>query len=166
MNRGYQNEYDFVELFNNKFLSELDDNSKNFLSDLFGKVIDDSEPIRCWKNKMVQKTDIFIKYKNYIKNVSLKCGSSNSIHHEQIQEFERYLGNLGIPYKVIDKYTGYHYGYRKDENGMTDFSVSLSSSAENVSVAIAPLILLSLKTNALAYSPGISLNLRSQKPSA
>ncbi len=127
MNRGYQNEYDFVELFNNKFLSELDDNSKNFLSDLFGKVIDDSEPIRCWKNKMVQKTDIFIKYKNYIKNVSLKCGSSNSIHHEQIQEFERYLGNLGIPYKVIDKYTGYHYGYRKDENGMTDFSVSLSS---------------------------------------
>ena len=30
MNYGYQNEFDFVELFNNKFLHELDDNSQNF----------------------------------------------------------------------------------------------------------------------------------------
>jgi len=44
-------------LFNNKFLHELDDNSISFLSDLFGDVIDDTETIKCWKNKMVQKTD-------------------------------------------------------------------------------------------------------------
>lgn len=31
MNYGYQNEYDFVELFNNKYLYVLDDNSRNFL---------------------------------------------------------------------------------------------------------------------------------------
>ena len=104
MNYGYQNEHDFVELFNNKYFSQLDENSKNFLTDLFPLTIDDSEKIRCWKNKMVQKTDIFIKFKNYVKNVSLKCGNSNSVHHEQIQEFKRYLGNIGIPYKVIDKY--------------------------------------------------------------
>ena len=30
MNYGYQNEYDFVELFNNKYFSKLDENSKNF----------------------------------------------------------------------------------------------------------------------------------------
>ena len=47
MHYGYQNEYDFVELFNNKYFSQLDENSKNFLTDLFSLTIDDSEKIRC-----------------------------------------------------------------------------------------------------------------------
>ena len=127
MNYGYQNELDFVELFNNKFLNDLDINSKNFLKDLFGELIDNDEPIKCWKNRHVQKADIFIKYKNHIKNISLKCGNSNSMHHEQVQEFKRYLGNIGIPYKVIDIYMDYHYGYKKDENGNYDYSKSLSA---------------------------------------
>lgn len=126
MNYGIKNEYDFVELFNNKYLKELDSNSQLFLKDLFGETIDNTEQIKCWKNKMVQKADIFIKYKNYIKNISLKCGNSNSMHHEQIQEFERYLKKLGIPYKIINKYTNYHYGYMKDEEGNIDFSKRLS----------------------------------------
>lgn len=127
MNYGYQNEYDFVELFNNKYLKELDNISQLFLKELFGTIIDNDEKIKCWKNKMVQKVDIFIKYKNYIKGISLKCGKNNSIHHEQIQEFKRYLEKIGISYKTIDKYVGYHYGYMKDENGNTDFSKLLSS---------------------------------------
>ena len=127
MNYGYQNEYDFVELFNNKHLCDLDDNSKNFLIDLFGENIDSSETIKSWKNKNQQKADIFIKYKNYIKNISLKCGNSNSMHHEPIQEFIRYLGNIGIPYKIIDKYVDYHYGYARDSDGNLDFSKRLSA---------------------------------------
>lgn len=126
-NYGYQNEYDFVELFHNKHLHELDDNSKKFICELFGDVINDNEPIKCWKNRMVQKADIFIRYGNHIKNISLKCGKSNSMHHEQVQEFKRYLGNLGIPYKVIDKYMDYHYGYAKDSNGKYDYSKVLSA---------------------------------------
>lgn len=127
MNYGYQNEFDFVELFNNKYLYELDDNSQLFLKELFNDLIDNTEIIKSWKNKMVQKTDIFIKFKNYIKNISIKCGRDNSIHHEQIQEFKRYLGNIGIPYNIIDKYMSYHYGYMKDKNGQTDYSRILSS---------------------------------------
>ena len=127
MNYGYKNEFDFVELFNNKYLYELDSNSQNFLKDLFGNTIDNTEQIKSWKNKMVQKTDIFIKYKNYIKNVSLKCGRNNSIHNEQVQEFKRYLEKLGIPYNIIEKYMSYHYGYKKDENNKIDFSKILSS---------------------------------------
>ena len=129
MNYGYQNEYDFVLLFNNKFLHELDYNSQLFVKDLFGDLIDDNEIIKCWKNKMVQKADIFIKYKNYVKGVSLKCGRSNSIHHEQIQEFKRFLWNIGIPYKVIDYYVSYHYGYMMNGDGEIDYSISLSSDA-------------------------------------
>ena len=127
MNYGYQNEIDFVELFNNKYLYELDKKSQNFLKELFEDTIDEDERIKSWKNKHVQKTDIFIKYKNHIKNVSLKCGNSNSMHHEQIQEFKRYLEKIGIPYKIIDKYISYHYGYMKDKEGKTDFSKQLSA---------------------------------------
>ncbi len=126
-NYGYQNEYDFVKLFNGKYLQELDKNSQNFLKDLFGDIINNNEQIKAWKNQMVQKTDIFIKYINHIKNVSLKCGHSNSIHHEQIQEFKRYLGNLGIPYKVIDYYVNYHYGYMRNNDGTINYSKKLSS---------------------------------------
>ena len=127
MNYGYKNEYDFVELFNDKYFYELDDNSKRFLQELFKDVIDCDEKIKAWKNKMVQKTDIFIKYKNHIRNISLKCGNSNSIHHESIQDFKRYLEKIGIPYNVIDKYVSYHYGYMRDDNGKIDFSKLLSS---------------------------------------
>lgn len=127
MNYGYQNELDFVELFNNKYLYELDVNSQKFLKELFEVDINNDEVIKSWKNKMLQKTDIFIKYGNKIKNISLKCGNSNSMHHEQIQEFERYLHKIGIPYNIINIYLGYHYGYKKSNDGIIDYSKRLSS---------------------------------------
>ena len=127
MNYGYQNELDFVNLFNNKFLYKLDDNSQLFLKELFGDLIDESGIIKSWKNKIVQKADIFIKYKKYVKSISLKCGNSNSVHCENIQDFKRYLQNLNIPYNVIDKYVSYNYGYKKNEDGSTDFNCQLNS---------------------------------------
>lgn len=126
-NYGYQNEYDFVNLFNDKFLYELDENSQLFLMEIFDHNIDNDEKIISWKNHYNQKADIFIKYKKYIKCVSLKCGINNTVHQESLQEFKRYLEHLGIPYKVIDYYTSYHYGYAKDENGRRILTKRLSS---------------------------------------
>ena len=127
MNYGYQNELDFVNYFNNKFFYELDCNSQAFLKDLFNDVINNELKIICWKNKLNQKTDIFIKYRNVIKNISLKCGNSNSVHSESVNDFVDYLKKLDIPYKAIHKYLDYHYGYAKDINGKLDFSKSLSA---------------------------------------
>ena len=76
---------------------------------------------------MMQKSDIFIKYKNHIKGISLKCGNSNSIHQESIENFKNYLEKLRIPYKTIENYVSYHYGYMRNENGDIDFSKSLSA---------------------------------------
>ena len=126
-NYGYQNELDFVNLFNAKYLRELDENSQTFLKELFGDIMDYTEKIICWKNRMNQKADIFIKYKNYIKSVSLKCGQSNSIHAEGLQYFKLYLEKLGIPYKIIDKYIDYHYGYMRGADGKKDFDIPLNS---------------------------------------
>jgi hypothetical protein len=127
MNYGYQNELDFVYLFNNKYFMDLDENSQYFLGELFEGNIKGNPFVRCWKNHAVQKADIFIRIDNYVKGISLKCGNSNSMHHEQIQEFERYLGNVGIPYKVIDYYLKYHYGYGRKDNGDTDYSIKYSA---------------------------------------
>lgn len=127
MNYGYQNELDFVKYFNNKYIENLDENSKKFIADLFDNMISNDEPLKSWKNKMNQKADFFIKYKNYVKCISLKCGNGNSIHHEQIQDFRRYLESLRIPYKVIEYYVSYHYGYLTAENGKKDFTKVLSA---------------------------------------
>lgn len=126
-NTGYQNELDFVELFNNKYLNELDNNSQKFLKELFNEEIDSDEKIISWKNKSTQKTDLYIRYKKYVKAISLKCGINNSMHCESIQDFKAYLEKIGIPYEIIDKYVCYHYGYLKDENNKTDYSKKLSS---------------------------------------
>ncbi len=126
-NYGIQNEYDYIELFNNKLLKNLDTNSQRFIHDLFGNNVDGDEIIKCWKNRMMQKADIFIKCQNQIKGISLKCGNNNSVHSESIEEFKYYLEKLKIPYPIIDKYVSYHYGYARDKDNNIDFSKSLSS---------------------------------------
>lgn len=127
VNYGIKNEYDFVDLFNNKYFRELDYRSKIFFKELFGDLINPDALIKAWKNKMPQKADIFIKIDNHIKGVSLKCGNSNSMHQESVQDFKRYLEKLRIPYTVIDYYMSYHYGYMKDKNNNIDFSKLLSA---------------------------------------
>ena len=127
INNGVQNEYDFIELFNGKYLNELDNRSQVFLKEIFNGIIDNDEMIVAWKNRVMQKADFFIKYKTVIRGISLKCGHSNSMHHESIEDFKLFLEKYGIPYKVIDYYTSYHYGYGRDNNGKTDFSKLLSS---------------------------------------
>ena len=126
-NYGYQNEIDFVEHFDGKYFYELDDHSQCFLKDLFGNTIDNENIIHAWKNKSNQKADMFIKYNNCIRSISLKCGKSNSVHCESIQDFRKYLFMLGIPYDVVTKYIDYHYGYIKDIFGKIDFSKQLTA---------------------------------------
>lgn len=128
VNEGILNEYDFVELFNNKKFLDLDSNSQKFLKDLYGDYLDDKDyTIKSWKNKMNQKADLFIKYKNNIKRVSIKKGNDNSLHHEVIEDFRGYLEKIGMPFKIIDYYSSYHYGYARYANGKTNFDICLTS---------------------------------------
>ena len=127
INDGVQNEYEFVDFFNGKLLGNFDNNTKDFLMELFNGIITDDEPIVAWKNRVAQKADIFIKYKGIIKGISLKCGHNNSMHCESIENFKLFLEKYSILYKTIDYYMSYHYGYDRDEMGKIDFSKTLSS---------------------------------------
>ena len=126
-NNGFKNERDFVNFFNKKYLYEFDSNTQEFLTNIFDGTIDNSEPIICYKNKELQKADIFIQFKKYTKGISIKSGHYNSVSQEPVKEFERFLINLNIPYKAIDYYLSFHYGYRRNSDGTRDYSKKLSS---------------------------------------
>ena len=51
MNYGLKNEYDFVELLNNKYFFEFDEKMRCFLTELFEGYVDDDERFICWKNR-------------------------------------------------------------------------------------------------------------------
>ena len=45
MNKGIQNEHEFVQLFNGRYLYELKEKEVIFLRELFGEIIDENEEI-------------------------------------------------------------------------------------------------------------------------
>ena len=102
-NNGYKNESDFVDFFNGMYYSEFDENTRSFLKELFENNIDNDELIQCWRNRMNQKAD------------------------ESVQDFKMYLEKLNIPYKSIDYYMSYHYGYKRSDDNKKDFSKQLNA---------------------------------------
>lgn len=106
---GYDNEFQFVKLLNNKKVKELNPMSLELIESLFGEVNENSI-ITAWKNHYPQKKDILIKIDNRIRGVSIKKGSRNSVHLELVTSFIQFLKTLKIDKKIIDKYLLYHFG--------------------------------------------------------
>ena len=68
---GFDNEYGFVMLLNNKRINELDLNTQEMIYSIFNNV-NEKEIIKAWRNHMKQKTDVMIKIRNIIKGISIK----------------------------------------------------------------------------------------------
>ena len=81
---------------------------RKLLYDLYG-TINDNSLITCWKNKLPQKSDIFIKINGRIKGISLKKGIKNSINVERITDFIHFLIENNVDRKNIISYLKYHY---------------------------------------------------------
>ena len=106
---GYNNEYNFVKLLNNKKVKELDPYSREMMYKLFYDV-DSEDIIKCWKNHLLQKGDIFVKVRNRVATISIKMGAKNSLHVEHVHFFVEFLKENKIPLKIIRNYLEYHYG--------------------------------------------------------
>ena len=115
LSKGFQNEFDFVLLFNRKKVKELDPVSYELIRTLFGNISNDLE-IKSWRNHYKQKTDIFLKIGNVMKGISIKMGSRNSVHVEHISDFIRFLEYHNIPESIINKYLLYHYADGTNDN--------------------------------------------------
>ncbi len=105
---GYDNEYAFVKLFNQKHIKDLDPKSRELIDTIFNYESDLSI-ITCWKNHYQQKADILIKIENHIKGISIKKGIKNSVHAEGISYFVDFLKDSNIPLNVIKEYLKFHY---------------------------------------------------------
>lgn len=105
---GFDNEYGFVMLLNNKRINELDLNTQEMIYSIFNNV-NEKEIIKAWRNHMKQKTDVMIKIRNIIKGISIKKGSRNSVHVEPLSTFIKFLRENKVPEAIIKKYVQYHY---------------------------------------------------------
>lgn len=92
MNDGLQNEINIVEAYNGKHIEELTKNQKEIV-EVIGN-FDDDVLIKAEKIKGTFKPDIEFEIENSTSMISVKKGTSNSIHQENVSTF------FGLLYRI------------------------------------------------------------------
>ena len=134
---GFQNEMQFIKKINNKKLKEIEYNLRLFIEDLYPKV-DENDTIKCFKNRELQKGDIFISINDVVKSVSIKKGVKNSVHAEPISEFVHFLIENKMPRDMVINFLKYHYAdgttNGKGKNRMTveEYKVKNQNSIDEI----------------------------------
>lgn len=105
---GFDNEYAFVKLFNQKSIKDLDPISRELIDSIFDYKTD-SSIITCWRNHLKQKADIMIKIENHVKGISIKKGIKNSVHAEGVYHFVNFLKKNNISSDIIEEYLKFHF---------------------------------------------------------
>lgn len=106
---GFRNEDEIIECLNDKKVSELNSNLKEFINFLFPNV-NEGLRIRASSGKRGQKPDMIIDIDNEIKKVSIKKGSGNSVHQENVDVFIKFLSSINIPNDIINELLRFHWG--------------------------------------------------------
>ena len=106
---GIENEWEFVRYLNHRQFKKCHPLFQELLEDLYPDIQEDDKIIS-WKNKELQKTDIFVKVNGIVKRISLKKGIKNSVHIEPISEFIHFLIENHVPRKHVIAYLKFHYG--------------------------------------------------------
>ena len=105
------NEIAFVMAFNNKKIDELNPLLMDLVLYLFKREnISYDSVIKSWKNHFKQKTDVFIKIDGICKRISIKMGSRNSVHVENIESFVNFLEEENVSKHAISGFLKFHYG--------------------------------------------------------
>ena len=105
---GYSNEYRFVKYLNGKRIGQLNPMFRFLIIKLFPNY-NEKMIIKCWKNKELQKSDIFVEVNGIVKGISIKMGMKNSVHLEPISEFIHFLIENRVDREVVINYLRYHY---------------------------------------------------------
>ena len=114
INDGLLVEDEILTGLNGKKISELSNNLKYFMRNLYGP-LDDDEIVECHKTDDSYKVDLVITYKKSIKNVSVKTGRAEIVHNEVLDYFTAFLSREGISDETIETIKLFHYG-----DGTTD----------------------------------------------
>lgn len=115
MIKGYANEYEFCQVFHDKFVGDLEEKYINFLEDIYEKELDRKSYVICWKQRVNNKTDVIIRVGKEKKYISIKSGKNNSVHLETLDTFVLFLKEINCPDNIVEIYKEYHKGL--DVNG-------------------------------------------------
>ena len=108
---GFQLENILVDELNNNFYSNLNQNLKNLISNIFDNDDFLNHQIYSQKYGLGSKPDIFIEINGVKKNLSLKKGSGNSIHQEPLELFIKHLEEtIELPSQIKDDLRLYIWG--------------------------------------------------------
>lgn len=88
---GKRNEKLIVKALNNKKFSELNDNLQQMIKGMNNNSVLPNTLIKAEKIKGKHKADIFVEINNQKYNISVKCGGSNSVHQEPVEDFIDFL---------------------------------------------------------------------------
>ena len=108
-NNGLLKEDEFVFYLNNKKCGELPPNLHTMMVELFG-IVDDNAIISCEKTANFIKPDILITHLGKSKAVSIKSGSSQTMHCELIRPFIAALRKFGASEETLKTIALYLFG--------------------------------------------------------
>lgn len=109
LNNGTSEEKELVALLNQKRYSDLSNNGKRIVKQLFGPVDDDQVVFAELVNGYM-KPDIVVKCNEEQRYISMKSGKASVVHQENIMKFAKYLLDKGISKNTIKILLLYHYG--------------------------------------------------------
>ena len=107
---GFSNETEIINYLNTQnTFDNLNNNFKQFISFLFGYT-PNGKLIKAYKPSGQVKPDVAITIDSITKYVSVKKGSGNSVHQENISMFTTFLKSMNIPDNILNDLLLFHYG--------------------------------------------------------
>lgn len=107
---GFANEKAIIDYVNEcQFFSNFNSNFKSFLRFCF-KDIDSNKEFVAGKTLAGTKPDLFIIHNNQTCYISVKSGSGNSVHQENVLNFIKFLQIEGMKKTITDALLRFHYG--------------------------------------------------------
>lgn len=99
--KGILNEEYFVQELNNKTISQINQNLKTMLENMYGP-LDENEKIKCNLVDGFIKPDICVIYMGIKKYISIKSGHANGVHEEQIKTLIPFFRECGMQEEDIN----------------------------------------------------------------
>ena len=109
VNHGYRKEDEMKTFLNNKVVSTLSPNLREFVINLFG-VVDPNKVVYCEDGVDFTKPDFVLSYLNKKRYVSMKSGRADICHTEMANTFIPFLRSIGVSEETLRTILLHHYG--------------------------------------------------------
>ncbi|MDA9748194.1 hypothetical protein N9V18_03590 [bacterium] len=134
-NNGFLIENKLKELINNKKFFNMDPVVKNILKLKLDNISND-KIFSCEKNEgkgLSKKTDLEISVEGEVVcRLSIKSGTGNSIHQENIYSFVEFLESFGAPKNQIDALLFFHWGDTSYDGSISKDNTQLRMSSREI----------------------------------